>query len=229
YHPQGLPLDYADLLAGNTYLTGTVPQQLTGAAAVEIVLPGRIQWPTVTLEHLADVEYVHVTGRETPNQMLKLFNAPADSVGHQVEVLSGTLWQHWTEIAGQLRGTAYDFGNDLGPLIEIDHINWNTFLACSRERYGHDIGLKRTHLGMAQLFLGARYTYGINPYEPAKGITELSRYWPGPRQYFRDDEISWAELWGPATQKTIWEEIRRWCWARAAAARQPGPPLAPAG
>jgi hypothetical protein len=176
---------------------------------VEIMQPG-LQWSTVTVEHLAEVEYVHVTGRETPNQMLKLFNATADSASHQVEVLSGTLWQHWTEIAGQLRGTAHDYSNDLGPLIDLDHITWNSFIAAARERYGHDIGLKRTHLGMVQIFLGIRYVYGLNPHMPAKGPLDPSRYWPGPRQYFRDDEIRWAEIWVPATHKRIWEALSRW-------------------
>jgi hypothetical protein len=207
FHPRGLPLDYADLLAGSTYLTATLRQALTGTASAEIVLPGRAQSPTVTLEHLADVEYVHISGRETPNQMLRLLDTTTDSVSHQVEVQSGTLRQHWTEITRQLPGTAQDFNNDLGPLIAAEHNTWNAFRAAFQERYSNEIGLKSTHLGMVQVFLGVRYTYGVNPYEPAKGLFEVSRYWPGPRRYFRDDEIRWAEIWVPFTQKHIWEAL----------------------
>jgi hypothetical protein len=207
YNPQGLAWDHADLFAGNTYLTAALPKMLAGAVSAQIRLPGRAQWPTVSLEHLADVRHVYITGRETPNQMLKQFNANADAVQHQVEVLSGTLLQHWIEISGQLKHTNYDFGNGLGPLLDVDHIVWNTFLSAVRERYGHDTGLKRTHLGMIQVFLGVNYVYGVNPYEPAKGFTEPSGYQPGPRQYVRDDKVRWVELWVPATQKHLWEAI----------------------
>lgn len=222
HKPRSIPLDHAGLLAGHTYLTGMLTKLLSGAASVEIVQPGLL-WSTATLEHLADVEYVHVTGRKTPNQMLKQFSANADAASHQVEALSGTMWQHWIEPAGQLPHTAHDFNNDLGPLIDVDHITWNSFIAASRDRYAHDVGLKRTHLGMVQVFLGIRHVYGLNPYQPAKSLLELSRYWPGPRQYFRDDEIRWAEIWVPATDEHLWRKLSR----GSGAGLEPGAELEP--
>src|SRR5258708_15611029 len=62
---------------------------------------------------------------------------------------------------------------------------------------------------MVQIFLGIRYVYGLNPYQPAKRLLELSRYRPGPRQYFRDDEIRWAEIWVPATDEHLWKRLSR--------------------
>jgi hypothetical protein len=216
YKPQSLTIDQAHVFASNTHLTGNLPAMLTGArggqpgfVTADIVLPGRLQWPRVSLEYLADVAAVHITGRESPNMMDKLFHAHASLSTMQAESLSGTLWSMWVNVSGQLRKRPYDYNNNLGPLVGADHIVWHTYLQKVTDRFGHDFGLKRTHLGMTQVMLGVHYSYGVNPYRSGRSLLDLARYWPGQRQYFRDDEVRWAEIWVPTVDKHYWEGLAR--------------------
>jgi hypothetical protein len=200
FNPENLISSQAHILSSQAYVKSHLLEMLASWIAHDIVLPGRLRWPSATLLMQADVLEVH-TARPARDVMTKRFHGNAETVTDGTERVAGTYVGAWVEPGLQEPRKRYDYTNILAPLITVDDISTDVHHSGASVRYSQEHGKKKTGLIFTQLFVKVRYRVGLVPapiWSKFPGVLTASPTW------FEEEDERVIELKVPTRDLPIW-------------------------
>ncbi|MGW0996452.1 scabin-related ADP-ribosyltransferase [Streptomyces sp. NPDC002523] len=204
FNPRMNLLRQAGAVVNKPFLGAHFKQLVTDGVAVEIEVPGRFSTLKADLELMMDVTEVHEGNRTVNEAMLKSSLANSSKAGFNTEVLEGFYAGTWLQLAGQLE--PFGAHDNVGPMLGLDHLAWETEEAPFSAQNTEATGLKTTGRDLTLLHLDVNWKAALTPHNPTTwwnpgNWLDPHTYRPKSRELFENDLPRRVSVWVPTELK----------------------------